>query len=65
MGWLGNVYEVDYLHRLSAIREWSLGFGIIHVEPSGLSHLQPIRIARDTDGTYRAMSIALLQSRDE
>lgn len=33
-GWLGDVEKVDYMHKIQAKRNWSLGFGIGYLEPS-------------------------------
>ncbi len=43
-GWLGDVKQVEYAHRVQALRDWHLGFGIAHVEPGGVAHLQAIPI---------------------
>jgi len=29
VGWLGDVNEIDYVHRNRALRDWQLGFGIV------------------------------------
>ena len=48
-GWLGNVEEIDYLHRVKAIKNWSLGFGIGYLEPkSGIVYLVPVPIIKNT-----------------
>jgi predicted phosphodiesterase len=42
-GWLGSVKDVDYLHRVKARRNWSLGFGLgYHDRASGYVHLVPV-----------------------
>lgn len=43
-GWLGDVKQVDYMHRVKANRDWMLGFGIGYLEPSGVIHLQAVPI---------------------
>ncbi len=40
-GWLGDVDQVDYMHKIKARREWSLGFGTGHHDTkTGLIYLQ-------------------------
>jgi hypothetical protein len=44
-GWLGDVDKVDYKHKIQAMREWALGFGVAYEETkSGLVFVQPIPI---------------------
>lgn len=44
-GWLGDVEQVDYMHKIRARREWALGFGIGYQnETSGITHLQAVPI---------------------
>lgn len=44
-GWLGDVKEVDYMHRVKANRDWAHGFGIGYMEPkTGHTHIRPIPI---------------------
>lgn len=43
-GWLGDVGQVDYMHRVKANRDWALGFGIGYLEPTGNIHLVPVPI---------------------
>ncbi|HYE78164.1 MAG TPA: hypothetical protein VEI97_09265 [bacterium] len=46
-GWLGDVNRVDYDHRVKALRNWALGFGIGYLDPAtGLAYLTPIPIVR-------------------
>jgi hypothetical protein len=48
-GWLGNVDEVDYMHRVKAKKEWSLGFGIGYLDKStGVVYVQPVPIVNYT-----------------
>lgn len=44
LGWLGDVDQVDYMHRIKAKRDWALGFGVAYMEPNGHCHVQPIPI---------------------
>lgn len=44
LGWLGDVNQVDWMHRIRALRDWALGFGIIYVEDDGCVHITPIPI---------------------
>lgn len=42
-GWLGDIEKVDYLHKVKARKNWSLGFGVGYLEPhTGHIHLQPV-----------------------
>ena len=43
-GWLGSFEQADYMHRIKAMREWALGFGIGYMEQSGIVHLVPVPI---------------------
>jgi hypothetical protein len=43
-GWLGDVKQIDYMHRVKANRDWMLGFGIGYLESSGVIHLQAVPI---------------------
>lgn len=45
-GWLGDVEQVDYMHRAKANRNWHLGFGIARLEPDGTAHIQAIPIIK-------------------
>lgn len=48
-GWLGDVEEVDYMHRIKAIRDWSLGFGIGYLDPkTQIVYVVPIPIIKNT-----------------
>jgi predicted phosphodiesterase len=38
MGWLGDAEHADYMHRIQAVRDWQLGFGIAHMERDGTVH---------------------------
>lgn len=33
LGWLGDVEQIDYMHRVKARRDWALGFGYGYVNP--------------------------------
>lgn len=43
-GWLGDREAVDYMHRIKAMRDWALGFGIGLEEPDGFVHVVPVPI---------------------
>jgi hypothetical protein len=44
-GWLGDIKQVDYLHRVKACRTWALGFGIgYHHVSTGVVFLVPVPI---------------------
>lgn len=48
-GWLGDVKQIDYMHRIKAMRDWALGFGIGYHDPkSNIVYLQPIPIINYT-----------------
>jgi predicted phosphodiesterase len=48
-GWLGDVEQVDYMHRVKAIKDWTLGFGIGYLDPStGVVYLVPVPIVNYT-----------------
>lgn len=48
LGWLGDFKQVDYMHRIKAARDWAHGFGIGHMEPSGVVHVQPVPIIKNS-----------------
>ena len=44
-GWLGDIDQVDYMHRIKVKRHWALGFGIGYMnEKTGVAHLAPVPI---------------------
>jgi hypothetical protein len=43
-GWLGDVGQVDYMHRVNALRSWQLGFGIGYQEANQTVHVQGVPI---------------------
>lgn len=46
-GWLGDVSQVDYMHNINAIKDWTLGFGVGYLNPkNGYVYLQPVPIVR-------------------
>ncbi len=47
-GWLGDIEQVDYLHRIQAMRHWVLGFGVAFQEPNGVMHINPVPIINGT-----------------
>lgn len=44
LGWLGDVNQMDYMHKITALRGWQLGFGIGYQENNGTMHLQAVPI---------------------
>lgn len=48
LGWLGDFSTVDYMHRINARRDWSHGFGVAYLEPSGVIHIQPVPIINNS-----------------
>lgn len=48
-GWLGDVKQIDYMHSVSAKRNWALGFGIgYHQTKTGYVHLVPVPVVNYT-----------------
>jgi hypothetical protein len=48
-GWLGDVTQVDYMHKAKALKNWALGFGVGYYDPSsGYSYLTPVPIVKYT-----------------
>lgn len=48
-GWLGDVEAVDYMHRIKARRNWTLGFGVGYLNPkTGTVYVQPVPIIKGT-----------------
>lgn len=43
-GWLGDVKQIDYMHKIRAMRNWSLGFGVGYKDTDGTVFLQPVPI---------------------
>jgi predicted phosphodiesterase len=49
LGWLGDVEEIDYMHRVKAVKDWSLGFGIGYLNPeTGTVYVIPVPIINGT-----------------
>ena len=49
LGWLGDVEQIDYAHRVRANREWALGFGYGYIDrATGYVHLIPVPIVAGT-----------------
>lgn len=49
LGWLGDVKEIDYMHRVKAEKDWSLGFGIGYLDRSnGTVYVTPVPIINGT-----------------
>lgn len=48
-GWLGDVEQIDYMHRVTAMRNWALGFGYGYIDrASGYCYLTPVPIVNGT-----------------
>jgi predicted phosphodiesterase len=48
-GWLGDVSRVDYMHKIQALRNWALGFGIGYYNPqTQYVYLVPVPIVNYT-----------------
>ena len=48
-GWLGDIEQVDYMHKIKAMRDWSLGFGIGYLDKAtGNIYLTPVPIVNYT-----------------
>jgi len=43
-GWLGDLKQTDYMHRIKAAKDWALGFGIGYLLPNGTVHVVPVPI---------------------
>ncbi len=44
-GWLGDAHKVDYMQRQTVLKNWVLGFGVGHLDPStGLVYTVPVPI---------------------
>jgi predicted phosphodiesterase len=44
-GWLGDINKVDYMHKMVAMKNWALGFGVGYVHPTtGVAYLVPVPI---------------------
>lgn len=54
-GWLGDVEQVDYMHRINARRNWAHGFGTgVHDPATGYVYLRPhpiVNYSCEVDGT--------------
>jgi predicted phosphodiesterase len=44
LGWLGDLAQVDYMHKINALRDWAHGFGVGYMEASGNVHVVPVPI---------------------
>lgn len=48
-GWLGNVEEIDYMHRVKAVKDWTLGFGVGYLDTkTGVVYVTPVPIIKNT-----------------
>lgn len=45
-GWLGDVEQCDYMHKVKAKRNWALGFGIGYRLPNNHVHVTPVPIVK-------------------
>lgn len=44
-GWLGDAKQVDYMHNINVLKDWSLGFGVGYLNPkTGYVYLVPVPI---------------------
>ena len=49
LGWLGDVEQIDYMHKVNARKNWALGFGVGYVDiGSGCVYLTPVPIIKYT-----------------
>lgn len=49
LGWLGDVSEIDYMNQVKARKEWSLGFGLGHMDTkTGVVYVTPVPIINGT-----------------
>jgi predicted phosphodiesterase len=49
LGWLGDVEQVDYMHRVKAVKDWTLGFGIGYMDTkTDIVYVVPIPIIKNT-----------------
>lgn len=44
LGWLGSFEDVDYMHRVKALRDWAHGFGIGYQTSDGAVHVTPVPV---------------------
>jgi hypothetical protein len=45
LGWLGDARAADYMHRIKAMKDWQLSFGVGWLTPkTGVVHVQPVPI---------------------
>lgn len=47
-GWLGDVNQVDYMHKIAAMKNWATGFGVGYLRDNGLIHLCPVPIVENS-----------------
>ena len=48
LGWLGDIEQVDYIHRIRACRDWAHGFGIGYMTSDECVHVIPVPIVKDS-----------------
>ncbi len=41
-GWLGDIKQIDYMHKIKARKDWALGFGVGYRRANGFIYFQPI-----------------------
>jgi hypothetical protein len=46
LGWLGDVGKIDYMYKISAKQNWTLGFGIGYQCSNGVTHVVPVPIVK-------------------
>lgn len=44
LGWLGDLNQVDYMHKVKAMKDWALGFGYGYLYPDGNMSIVPVPI---------------------
>jgi predicted phosphodiesterase len=44
LGWLGDSSKADYMHEVSILTNWQLGFGTYYQEPNGVTHAVPVPV---------------------
>lgn len=47
-GWLGDVEQVDYMHRVRMMRDWAHGFGVGYMQADGCVHVVPLPIVNNS-----------------
>lgn len=48
-GWLGDITQIDYMHRVNALKNWALGFGIGHLDTkTRYVYVTPVPLVKHT-----------------